>query len=144
MTRKFVNHTARPKLLAENIRRKVIYSGMLLPKFWNFINIHKAEHVTYNLFHEAMLKLGVSPVDKPTTRALFEIMDWEKKGFVVFDDFAKKFHPSGERRSFSYNFDKNAKPWEKPESTPYVHGLKDDAEGVTGHHTVCGALECVN
>ena len=112
-TRKFVNHTARPKLLAENIRRKVIYSGMLLPKFWNFINIHKAEHVTYNLFHEAMLKLGVSPVDKPTTRALFEIMDREKKGFVVFDDFAKKFHPSGERRSFSYNFDD--KPWEKPD-----------------------------
>eukprot|EP00944_MAST-04C_sp_MAST-4C-sp1_P003510 g3510.t1 len=135
-TRKFVNHTARPKLLAENIRRKVIYSGMLLPKFWNFINIHKAEHVTYNLFHEAMLKLGVSPVDKPTTRALFEAMDWEKKGFVVFDDFAKKFHPSGERRKFSYNYDKDAKPWEKPESTPYVHGLKDDAEGVTGHHTV--------
>ena len=82
------------------------------------------------------MKLGVSPVDKPTTRALFEAMDWEKKGFVVFDDFAKKFHPSGERRKFSYNYDKDAKPWEKPESTPYVHGLKDDAEGVTGHHTV--------
>ena len=63
-------------------------------------------------------------------------MDDVQKGYVKFDDFARKFHPSGERRKFEYNTDKDAKPWEKPEAMPYVHGLKANAEEVGGHDDV--------
>ena len=39
-------------------------------------------------------------------------------------------------KNFKHNTSKDAKPWEKPESLPFVHGLKANAEEVGGHDDV--------
>ena len=127
---------ARPHELGEAIRRKVIYSGMLLPDFWKLININRVQHLQYPLFHNAMLQLNVQPVDKYSTKAMFDICDRGSKGYITFDDFACLFHPSGVRKEFPASKSPDAKPWEKPAMLPYKHGLAANAEEAGGHEGV--------
>ena len=127
---------AQPDSLSESIRRKVIYSGMMLPDFWKLVNLSRAPRLTYHMFHSAMLNLGVQPTDKHSTKALFKLTDRGEKGYISFDDFAAAFHPSGKRRSFPAKLSPDAKPWEKPSSEPYRHGLKANVDEAGGNSKV--------